>query len=196
MSVREVEVADTPNPSALRSFVPRRNSDPNCTVWEAICATLAEPELFLPVSIDSGFGNIPIHFFGAGLGHSNPINHALVEADNIRSFKGRTVSCIYSIGAGKTLPIDHSPNYLAMLEEKEVRMDPDVDDDFDIEIADMVRSIARSCENAHLEMHLKFEGRPFYFRFDVERGLEDIDVIQEWKHLDYVEAMARGSVNV
>ena len=54
VSVREVEVADDPNPSSLRTYRPRRNIDPNCKIWEAIVATLAEPELFPPIPINSG----------------------------------------------------------------------------------------------------------------------------------------------
>ncbi|KAH7343458.1 hypothetical protein B0J17DRAFT_764658 [Rhizoctonia solani] len=80
-------------PVIFRSYSASANLGPDCTIWEALYASMAHPDLFDSIEI----GDYPLRqsFVGAELGNSNPIAHALSEVRNI--YLRRHVSCVLSI---------------------------------------------------------------------------------------------------
>lgn len=150
-------------------------------IWEAIRATLAEPELFPPIGIRAILNDGPTRadsytdaigtrsFFGARLGHSNPTKQALVEVTNILSYQESLVSCIISVGAGSGVPVEYKPNQLEETttshDERDPR-DPDVDDPNDFAVQDLYERFTRDPERIHQEIDRMFTGRPFYYRLN------------------------------
>ncbi|KNZ76408.1 Nephrocystin-3 [Termitomyces sp. J132] len=84
-------------PRIFRSYSVKANQGYNCTVVEAARATTASPQFFKAVSI--GAGGLNEKFIGAHLGHNNPINFVLEEAELVFG-ASQSVACIVSIGAG------------------------------------------------------------------------------------------------
>lgn len=157
-------------------------------IWEAVRATLADPELFRDITVGD---LIPIHYFGAGLGHNNPTPQALIEVNNVRAFRDLKVACIFSIGAGKRY--SSAVPELNQDELIETQQMQDVDDGFDRRIRWLVEFVARECETVHREMARKFPIPRFYYRFNVEQGA-DGDILQEWDDLSKTASMARAFV--
>lgn len=64
-------------PTIFRSYEALANSGPDCTVWEAMYATMAHPELFKGIEI----GKPPLRysFVGGDIVCSNPVAHILVK---------------------------------------------------------------------------------------------------------------------
>ncbi|KAG8746498.1 hypothetical protein FRC11_012690, partial [Ceratobasidium sp. 423] len=61
----------------FRSYKAASNPGPDCTMWEALYATMAHPDLFKSIDIeDSG---VRQSFVGGELGCSNPIAHVPAE---------------------------------------------------------------------------------------------------------------------
>ncbi|CAE6468299.1 unnamed protein product [Rhizoctonia solani] len=64
-------------PIIFRSYETFSNAGPDCTIWQAICATMAHPSLFK--SFDIPVGTIVESFVDAGVKCSNPLAHVLSE---------------------------------------------------------------------------------------------------------------------
>ncbi|CAE7228203.1 unnamed protein product, partial [Rhizoctonia solani] len=82
-------------PVLFRSYSAPTNPGPDCTICEALYATMAHPELFK--SIDIMHSGVPQSFVGE-IGCSNPLAHLLSEVQQL--YPDRDVACIISIGAG------------------------------------------------------------------------------------------------
>ncbi|KAG5352068.1 hypothetical protein C0989_003993 [Termitomyces sp. Mn162] len=91
-------------PRIFRSYSVKANQGYNCTVVEAARATTASPQFFKAVSI--GAGGLNEKFIGAHLGHNNPINFVLEEAE--LGLQKVALDDWNSLGEIKT----HSVNYL------------------------------------------------------------------------------------
>jgi hypothetical protein len=162
-------------PRAFRSYEAPANQMPDCTIWEALCASTAHPDLFK--SIDIGEGSIKESFVDGGLGCSNPLAHILSEVKLV--YPGRHVGCIVSIGSGHACTI-HIPKFGPVRRILPRNM---------IEI---MKGIAADSERVAQEMTVRFNGAPeVYFRFNVDQGMQSVE-LDAWEQLDEVMAHTRA----
>ncbi|CUA77728.1 Kinesin light chain 1 [Rhizoctonia solani] len=142
-------------PVLFRSYTVVANPGPDCTISEALHATMAHPDLFK--SIEILVSSISQSFVGGELGCNNPIAHVLSEADRI--YPEHTVASVVSIGAGHAHTIQ-VPEPSRWLRTQDV-----------IVMKDMATDSERVAE----EMVARFEGTSdVYFRFNVDQGLQDM----------------------
>ncbi|QRV88530.1 patatin-like phospholipase protein [Ceratobasidium sp. AG-Ba] len=158
-------------PAIFRSYRGANNQLDDCAIWEAVCASMAHPELFR--SFDVGQGPLRQSYVGGTLGCGNPIEHVLVEAKAL--FPDRYLSSIVSIGAGHTRTIQiNQPRLLNIVISTNA------------EIA--MKDIAKDCEAAAQRMITRFQQVPnVYFRFSVEQGFQDARLC-DWEKLSEVQA--------
>ncbi|CAE6541991.1 unnamed protein product [Rhizoctonia solani] len=142
-------------PVMFRSYVVTTNPGPNCTIREALHATMAQPELFK--SIDIIDSSVLQSFVGGELGCSNPLMHVLIEVN--RLYPGRQVASIISIGAGHTRTIQvPSPSRWSRTQDVIVMKD-----------------MATDSERVAEEMAVRFQDtNNVYFRFNVDQGMQDM----------------------
>jgi predicted acylesterase/phospholipase RssA len=156
-------------PHRFRSYRARKYQTVNCKIWEAARATSAIPTFFERIEIGDTGTSKP--YVDGGMGCNNPIAQVLEEAELV--FPTRRVACIISIGAGQaqTLAIPR-PGWLQQV--------------LPLDVVTAVRGIATDCEQKAQEVAHRFQGLPdFYFRFNVEQGMQSIGLAQ-WDRLDEV----------
>ncbi|CAE6455371.1 unnamed protein product [Rhizoctonia solani] len=162
-------------PTAFRSYHVAANASPECTIWEALCATMAHPDLFK--SFDIGSPPLTQSFVDAGFGCNSPLNHVLTEVKAI--YPDRYVASITSIGTGHTRTIQIPDT--SMLR----RLLP---------IAALVatKDIATDTERVAEEMARRFNStQDVYFRLNVDQGLQSVD-IDGWEQLGEVRDHTRA----
>jgi hypothetical protein len=156
-------------PHRFRSYRARKHQSVNCKIWEAARATSATPMFFERIVIgDPGTSQ---SYVDGGMGCNNPIAQVLEEAELV--FPTRRVACVISIGAGQaqTLAIPR-PDWLEQV--------------LPLDLVKAMRGIATDCEQKAQEIARRFQGLPdFYFRFNVEQGMQDIGLTQ-WERLGEV----------
>jgi hypothetical protein len=168
-------IMNASRPTIFRSYEVGANSGPNCTIWEALYATMAHPDLFK--SIEIGEHSVRQSFIGGELGCSNPIAHVLAEAKRV--YPNRHVSCILSIGAGhaRTIHIPDSSLPERIFRTKEL-----------VAMKDMATDNERVAE----EMATRFRGtRGVYFRYNVDQGMQDMEA-GDWERLNEVVAHTKA----
>lgn len=135
-------------------------------VWQAGRATSAAPTFFKRLKM--GHKNAQEEFLDGGLGSNNPTKILLDEM--VKIYDNRDVSCIVSVGAGKTNIREYrTPGFFGRL--------------LPTELIDALKKIATDCEETEVDMSKRFLKRPgIYFRFNVEHGLEEVG-LEEWKEL-------------
>ncbi|CAE6476809.1 unnamed protein product, partial [Rhizoctonia solani] len=156
-------------PVMFRSYQARANRAPDCTMWEALYATMAHPDFFK--SIDIAEGSLKYSFVGGELGNSNPLGHVLAEVRDI--YPDQYVSCIMSIGAGHahTIHIPSTDRQQASL---------------------AMRAMATDSERVAEEMARRFQDTAgVYFRFNVDQGIQDVET-DDWEKLGTVGAHTRA----
>lgn len=145
-------------PIAFRSYISTTNNGPDCTIWEALHATMAHPDLFKGIEVDDC--SVRYSFVGGELGGSNPIAHVLAEVKQV--YPDRHVSCILSVGAGHARTI-HLPNLT--LPQRIFRTEEVV----------AMKNLATDSEGVAEDMEARFETTPgIYFRFNVDQGMQEI----------------------
>ena len=134
----------------------------NLTILQACRATSAAPTYFDPLEISLGppGAQYTAKFVDGGLGYNNPVEELWIQATNV--WKGplaEKIDRLVSIGTGKpvipdygTAALDLGKRLLAIATNSE-------------DIAD------RFYENRRHDI-----GRNRYFRFNVDRGLEDVEL--------------------
>ncbi|KAH8826735.1 hypothetical protein DL96DRAFT_1680711 [Flagelloscypha sp. PMI_526] len=139
------------HPVLLRTYRSRSDANPPpCTLVEAIRATTAMPDLFIPVPLGPPHRQIN-HVSPACHGFNNPIDQVRQEAK--AAFPGRSISCIISLGCGHPGPV----------EIKDAKEDA----------ARAVVQLAMDSVRAAEQTYRRLAGIPnLYFRFDVPYGLE------------------------
>ena len=163
-------------PTLFRTYIPPENRSFDCELWEAARATAATPTYFESIAIGLP-GNAPRYVDG-GIGCNNPINQLRHEASLV--FRDRKVACIVSIGSGQASTI-HLPKRGILQRSVFQKIIP-------LDFINAAKSMAVDCEEKHEECARFFEMTPnLYFRFNVERGLEEVG-IEEWKKLPEVTA--------
>ncbi|KAF8606254.1 FabD/lysophospholipase-like protein, partial [Ceratobasidium sp. AG-I] len=166
-------------PCLMRTYVAPEHQMPNCTIWEALRATTAHPELFK--SIDIGEPNVRESFVDGGLGCNNPILQLLLEAKLI--FPGRYISSITSIGAGhtRTIQIPKPSPFQRVLP---------------VNALIAAKDIATDCERIAQEVSRRFQNVScVYFRFNVDQGLQNVG-LGEWERLGEVTAHTRAYLSL
>ena len=146
----------TQQPEVLRSYRTWAASEENydCDIWEAASATAAAPMYFEPVV----FARSGEKWCDGGLKRNNPINEAMNEIVRHDEFKGRDIGCVVSIGTGITKTKGVSSNLLVFLKQAVKMMT------WSEEIADTF---------AASEMGTRLSASKFYYRFNVQQGLQD-----------------------
>ncbi|CAE6408497.1 unnamed protein product [Rhizoctonia solani] len=145
-------------PVLFRSYTVSSNPGPDCAIWEALCATMAHPDLFK--SIDIVESSVSQPFVGGELGCSNPLAHVLAEVQ--RLYSDRQVACIISIGAGHSRTIQvPSPSHWYTYRTQDL-----------VAMKDMATDSERVAE----EMMLRFRNTSeLYYRFSVDQGVQNMD---------------------
>ncbi|KAH8826719.1 hypothetical protein DL96DRAFT_1815811 [Flagelloscypha sp. PMI_526] len=139
------------HPVLLRTYRSRNDANPPpCTLVEAIRATTAMPDLFIPVPLGPPHRQIN-HVSPACHGFNNPIDQVRQEAKAV--FPRRTIACIISLGCGHPGPIQIQ----------------DVKEDAARAVVQLAMDSVRAAE----QTYCRLAGIPnLYFRFDVPYGLE------------------------
>ncbi|KAI9765683.1 MAG: hypothetical protein M1840_007241 [Geoglossum simile] len=142
------------------------------TIWQAGRATSAAPTFFKRLRI--GPENYEEEFIDGGVGTNNPTKELIAEATRVFG-QHRRISCILSIGAGKTDIIEFTTSgILASF--------------LPLKLVKALRGMATDAESVAREQEEKYQNTPgVYYRFNVEQGLQDID-LDEWKRLGDVKA--------
>jgi predicted acylesterase/phospholipase RssA len=162
-------------PRIFRSYQGPANQMPDCTIWEALRATMAHPDLFK--SIDIGESSMRESFVGGDLGCSNPIPHVLAEVGAL--FPNQHVASIICIGAGHTRTIHiPKPNPLQRILPTNVLI--------------AMKNIATDSERVAEDMAMRFQDTPnVYFRFSVDQGLQNV-ALSHWQRQSEVVSHTRG----
>lgn len=163
-------------PVLFRSYEATVNLAPECTIWEALYASMAHPDLFKGIEIDDG--QIRQSFDGGELGCSNPIAHVLAEVKNL--YPDRHISCILSIGTGHARIIhipDPSPVQRLLRTEAVLAM----------------KNMATDSERVAEEMAMRFQNTTgVYYRLNVDQGIHGVE--DEWERSSQVAAHTRAYV--
>lgn len=159
-------------PRLFRTYKVRKNRTYNCTIWEASRATSAAPTYFDPISIgDEGEQE---KFVDGGLGYNNPIEQVLEEARY--NFPRRKVACVVSIGTGIARAIKF----------------PDSPKTSPLNLINALKVMATDSDTTAERVQRQFRDlKETYFRFNVDRGLDDIK-LEEWQHLGDVRTYTTG----
>jgi len=154
-------------PRLFRTYQGTEYQSPNCTIWEAVRATSAAPTFFKRIVINGE------PFIDGGMGRNNPISQVLEEAELM--FPHRHIACIISIGTGQAQTISiPKPNLFQRL--------------LPLKVVDAMRKIATDCEESAQVVARRFQHTSrFYFRFNVEQGLQAVG-LEQWERLDEVRA--------
>jgi hypothetical protein len=123
-------------------------SNPNCTILQAACATIASLEAYEPVIIGDEEEGQSL-YIDAMAGYANPTNEALKEAERIFG-KDTIVSNIVSVGSGK-------PG-LRQQQDACTRT----------RLSDILKQAINDTERVHNDIHYRFQDLGIYFRFNVE----------------------------
>ncbi|KAJ7886956.1 acyl transferase/acyl hydrolase/lysophospholipase [Mycena leptocephala] len=161
-------------PVLFRTYNTTNNPAMDCTIWEAGRATSAAPTLFKQIQI--GPPGIEEAFVDGGMGQNNPIAALLLEAQVM--FPDRQIACIISLGTGQPHTIKlPKPSLLKRV--------------FPLDVIEAIKGIATDCEKQHQLSAHHFDPVPHvYFRFNVERGMQDIQ-LNQWERLGDVAANTR-----
>ncbi|KAJ7357900.1 hypothetical protein DFH08DRAFT_437176 [Mycena albidolilacea] len=146
----------------------------NCTIWQAGRATSAAPAFFKQIKI--GLSGMEEAFVDGGLGHNNPTASLLSEAGLL--FPDHQIACIISLGTGQPQTISiPKPSLLTRF--------------LPFDVLKAIREIATDCEKEHQAIVHRFNGiANFYFRFNVEQGMQNIQ-LNQWERLGDVVANTR-----
>ncbi|KAG8784573.1 hypothetical protein FRC12_018534 [Ceratobasidium sp. 428] len=162
-------------PTVFRSYHVTANRGPRFTIWQALRAATAHPEMFKSMKIeDQGISEM---FVDAAMGCGNPIEHVLAEAKLL--YPNRRVACIISIGGGhpRTIHIPE-PNPFQRI--------------FPTNLIVAMRDIATDNERMAQTMVMRFQEVPdVYFRLDVDQGMQSVR-IGNWDRLGEIKAHTRA----
>ncbi|KIJ50015.1 hypothetical protein M422DRAFT_160096 [Sphaerobolus stellatus SS14] len=150
-------------PQLFRTYQSPEANTYNCMIWEAARATSATPTIFGQISI-AGLGYPKQSYIDGGVGRNNPTKQILEEAQLI--FPDQHVACVISIGAGKASTISiPKPNLFQRI--------------IPTELIRATIAITTDCEAIEQEIAQRFRNVPdFYYRFNVEQGLQSIGLAE------------------
>ncbi|CAE7094984.1 unnamed protein product [Rhizoctonia solani] len=145
-------------PILFRSYDAATNPGPGCTIWQALHATMAHPELFKGIDILDT--SVSQSFIGGEVGCSNPLAHVLTEVRQL--YPTRRIACIVSIGAGHARTIQvPNPSWWQLVPRTRDLV--------------VMKDMATDSERVAEEMTIRFRGRAgVYYRFNVDQGMQDM----------------------
>lgn len=112
-----------------------------------------------------------------GLGYNNPVEQVLEEAGRV--FPGRKVACVVSIGTGLASVIEF----------------PSSPKTSPIKLIHALKNMATESDRTAEKMYGRFQNvKDTYFRFSVDRGLQDTG-LEEWKQLHKVRTYTAEYIN-
>ena len=150
---------------AFTSYETRRGDSDlyeNVTIVQACLATSAAPTYFEPLSVTLGppKARYTASFVDGGLGYNNPVGQLWNQAAHI--FKGPLegkVQCLVSIGTGEPIIPDYNTGAKDLFKRLQ-----------------KIATDSRDTADDFYEAHRYDLGRARYFRFNVEQGLENVDL--------------------
>jgi hypothetical protein len=162
----------------LRTYT-TRSENIECSIIEALAATIASPNLFdKEVTVKSGSS-----YVGAELGINNPIRNILMEAEQIYG-PSRQVGCLLSIGT-VDVPLSHDI----------------LDSEYDKLTHSMLKAIV-DCRETATAMSEKLSNATIYQRLSVQGPLHCARII-DWGRVDFLsltqdylqKAMINGKID-
>lgn len=134
-------------PTLFRTY-DKSTSLNGCTIWEVARATSAATTFFKPIKL----GRDGIEYIDAGFGYNNPCDKLITEARN--AFPGRDNLQILSIGTGLGNVVEITNTRPSII--------------------DALQKMATSSNKVAASLDDEYGDSGHYFRFNVERGLENI----------------------
>jgi hypothetical protein len=145
----------------------------DCTIWQAGRATSAAPTFFKQIKI--GLSGIEEAYVDGGIGH-NPTASLLSEAKVL--FSHHQIACVISLGTGQSHTISIP------------KLSP-LNHFLPFDVVKAIQEIATDYEKEHQSFANHFNGiENFYFRFNVEQGMQNIQ-LNQWERLGDVAANTR-----
>ncbi|KAK4692774.1 hypothetical protein P7C71_g4499, partial [Lecanoromycetidae sp. Uapishka_2] len=131
----------------------------NATIVQACLATSAAPTYFEPMHMSLGppGSQIKADFIDGGMGYNNPIGVLWTQIATV--WPSSNVDCLVSLGTGKPVVPDYGTSAYD-LGQRLLEIATDSEDKAD----------------EFYEHHRRDLGRDRYFRFNVDRGLEHVDL--------------------
>ncbi|GLI80403.1 hypothetical protein PoHVEF18_008757 [Penicillium ochrochloron] len=151
-------------PTLFESFDTSAAFD-GCTIWQVARATSAATTFFKPIKV----GRDAIEFIDAGFGYNNPCDELVKEARRV--FPGYRELQVLSIGTGLG----------DVVSIKDTRRS----------IIAALRKMATSSKKAAKILDDRYGDSGQYFRFNVDRGLEDI-TLSDWEKASTIAAHTRN----
>ncbi|KAI0167357.1 acyl transferase/acyl hydrolase/lysophospholipase [Pestalotiopsis sp. NC0098] len=133
----------------------------DCTIWQIARATSAATTFFKPIQL----GRDKIDFVDAGFGYNNPCEVLIEEAK--RQFPGREHLQILSIGTGLGNIVSIKDSRLSILKA--------------------LKKMATTSTKVATRLDDRYGGGSNYYRFNVERGLEDI-TLADWQKTSQISS--------
>jgi hypothetical protein len=138
-----------------------------CSVVDALSASMALPTIFAPVEVGPEYA--VEEFGGGGFGFNNPTRELLKEAQLVYG-GDQQLSVILSLGSGR-------PKELSM-ENSGTRLDG---------LEDLLRRLTINCEAVERDISYQLYDVGAYIRLNVDQGLDTIG-FYSWSHLGKVSA--------
>ncbi|GKT41628.1 calcium-independent phospholipase A2-gamma [Colletotrichum spaethianum] len=138
-----------------------------CPIWQVARATSAATTFFKPIRV----GRDEVEFVDAGFGYNNPSEVLVDEAR--RQFPARPRLQVLSIGTGLGDVVDIGNS----------RMD----------IIRALKKMATSSKNVAARMEDQYGDSDQYFRFNVDRGLEDV-TLSDWEKASKISAHTKNYI--
>ncbi|KAJ5649352.1 uncharacterized protein N7484_003075 [Penicillium longicatenatum] len=136
-----------------------------CTIWQVARATSAATTFFKSIKV----GRDAVEYIDAGFGYNNPCDELITEARRV--FPDHQELQVLSIGTGLG----------DVVNIKDTRMS----------IIDGLKKMAGSSKKVATSMNERFGDSGQYFRFNVDRGLEDI-TLSDWEKASTISAHTRN----
>ena len=166
--------ASTAQAQALRTYPSEDSID--CTIWQAARATSAAPVFLESIT----FGSPPIAWIDTGLGLNNPGRLLLAEAariwkDDNDHFSRGDIGQFLSLGTGKPKIMRLNSDNDNMIEKalKDIAEKAGVP----VNVIKLLQAIVTNVERVAHEL-MDDLARDVYFRFNVEQGLQEIELFQ------------------
>jgi len=136
-----------------------------CKIWEVARATTAATAFFKPIRI----GRDEIEFIDAGFGYNNPCEVLIDESR--RQFPERSQMRILSIGTGLGGVVTVRDNVFAIIKA--------------------LKKMAASSQKVAANLSNRFGDDGQYYRFNVDRGLQDV-TLSDWEKHSEISAHTRN----
>lgn len=157
-------------PTIIRSYDTEEQRKPRVTICQAALATSAAPVFFDPITIEALSGT----FVAGSLGYNNPAELALAEASTLMKSDSERL-CLVSLGPGQSAPIkipDVAPRAPPKAGSSNLWLE------FTSKFKDACVALTTDTEAVHQRISARTnaenENGLRYYRFNVERGMEDV----------------------